>query len=246
MAAPGEMAFGDEYDHLEASLADTTLGDLQSEPMGTTFFVKEFARYVKVSQTRKFIPNFTIMTADKDDPRFDQFYLDGNEIRYFIGLFFEGIPSYMALGFECRDPHPEPVANEYYTKLYVFQLQEGAKATRGPYQWGNNMNLYQNLVRQKIMYNQLFSSTVRYSSTWVLEPDANGERKYIIWKTNHYLFVANMDTKAQCSEINLDEYGFGGVKTILFSTKWASIPPSKLETGKLILDQGEGLILDIP
>ena len=108
------------------------------------------------------------------------------------------------------------------------------------------MDLYQNLVRQKMIYNQLFSSAVRHSSNWVLEPDANGERKYIIWTNDHYLFMANMDTKALSSEIDLNEYGFGGITTILFSTKWALIPPSKLENGKLILEQGEGLILDIP
>ena len=54
-------------------------------------------------------------------PRFDQFYLTGNEIVILSLCFSPDMPSYMALGFECRDPHPVPVANEYYTKLYVFQ-----------------------------------------------------------------------------------------------------------------------------
>jgi hypothetical protein len=35
----------------------------------------------------------------------------------------------MSLGYEQRDPHPVPAPNENYTKLYVFQLDEGPKAT---------------------------------------------------------------------------------------------------------------------
>ena len=54
LAPPGEMAYGDECDHLEASFADSTLGDLQSEPIGTERFVQEFQRYFSLLQTREF------------------------------------------------------------------------------------------------------------------------------------------------------------------------------------------------
>lgn len=50
------------------------------------------------------------------------FYLNGNELRHFVALFLTDMPSYMGLGFECRDVHPKPVANEFYTKLFVFQM----------------------------------------------------------------------------------------------------------------------------
>ncbi|MCC6412959.1 MAG: hypothetical protein IT270_14940, partial [Saprospiraceae bacterium] len=117
LAPPGEMAYGDECDHLEASMADSTLGDLQSEPTYTEKFMRSFAQYRNWLDTRRFAPNFTVMTADKDDPRFDNFYLEGNEVRHFVALFLNDMPSYMGLGFECRDPHPEPAPNEHYTKL---------------------------------------------------------------------------------------------------------------------------------
>ncbi|HMP12896.1 MAG TPA: hypothetical protein PKD70_03380 [Saprospiraceae bacterium] len=64
-----------------------------------------FRPYLDTLQTRTVAPAFTMMTGDKDDPRFDHFYLKGNEARFFIGLFLTDMPSYMALGFECRDPH---------------------------------------------------------------------------------------------------------------------------------------------
>ncbi|MCC6463491.1 MAG: hypothetical protein IT260_23680, partial [Saprospiraceae bacterium] len=96
LAPPNEMAYGDECEHLEASLADSTLGDLQAEPVGTSKFMRDFWQYRHWLETRQFAPNFTLMTADKDDPRFDSFYLHGNEIRYFLGLFLTDMPSYMA------------------------------------------------------------------------------------------------------------------------------------------------------
>jgi hypothetical protein len=65
----------------------TYLGDLQSMVVGSARFIAEFARYHELAQTRSFAPNFTIMTADKDDPRFDEFYLKGNELRLFLAFF---------------------------------------------------------------------------------------------------------------------------------------------------------------
>jgi len=192
LAPPGEMAFGDELEHLEASKADSTLGDLQSEPVGTPFFISEMARYLDILHHRRFAPNFTILTADKDDPRFDQFYLCGNEIRYFIALFLPEMPSYMALGFETRDVHPEPAPNEQYTKLYVFQLSEGPKATKGPFQWGKNHFLYARLIRQKVMSNQLLEEIEQAATRWILPPDPAGLFPLIAWEVGSYSFIANL------------------------------------------------------
>jgi hypothetical protein len=196
LAPPGEMAYGDECDHLEASLADTTLGDLQSEPVGTPFFIRELHRYDALLRTRRFAPNFTIMTADKDDPRFDAFYLNGNETRHFIALFLTDMPSYMGLGFECRDPHPTPAPNEHYTKLYVFQVQEGAKSTKGAYVWGKNQALYAQLVRQKMLSETIGVTIKNAPARWLLAPDPQGERSIIAWTqaTNPaYVFLANLN-----------------------------------------------------
>ena len=198
LAPPDTMAYGDECDHLEASLADSTLGNLQSEPIGSQEFISEFARYRELLETRKCAPCFTLITADKDDPRFDAYYLDGNEIRYFIALFLTDMPAYMGLGFECRDVHHVPAPNEFYSKLYVFHVQEGAKSTQGPYRWGQNHDLYRKLGRQKVYADQILPSIDRQPVRWILPPDPAGEKKVIAWTqagSENYLFVANLDTR---------------------------------------------------
>ncbi len=244
MAPPGEMAFGDEYDHLEASLADSTLGDLQSEPIGTGFWVRELARYVEVLETRNFAPNFTILTADKDDPRFDQFYLRGNEARHFIALFMPIMPSYMALGFECRDPHPQPAPNEHYTKLYVFQLQDGPKGTQGPYRWGGNRVLHHHLVRQKQMAAQLGDLDALGVFEWVFRPDPLGTRKHIAWRLGQYVFIVNLDTASAMAGVRMAESG--NDFEILFSTIGTENVAHRIKDGILDLKAGEGVILRIP
>lgn len=206
LAPPGEMAYGDECDHLEASFADSTLGDLQSEPVGTTSFIRDFAQYRVWLETRQFAPNFTIMTADKDDPRFDKFYLAGNEARYFIALFLTDMPSYMGLGFECRDVHLIPAPNEHYTKLYVFQMPDGAKGTRGPFQWGKNERLYANLVRQKKLADQIIPDIGNAQTRWLVAPDPAGRRKLIAWTQSdipRYVFVVNLDTDNSIENISV-------------------------------------------
>jgi hypothetical protein len=207
LAPPGEMAYGDECDHLEASLADSTLGDLQSEPVGTQKFVSDFAQYRNWLETRKFAPNFTLITADKDDPRFDKFYIDGNEIRFFMALFLTDMPSYMGMGFECRDPHPTPAPNEHYSKLYVFHMPDGPKGTRGPFVWGKNRNLNHKLYRQKILAEEIFELIKDQPVQWLVPPDASGIQKTIVWtqaELPSYVFAANMDTKSGCANLAAD------------------------------------------
>ncbi len=196
LAPPNTMAYGNEEDHLEGSDADTTLGDLQSMVVGTERFVSEFARYHHLLTTRKFAPNFTIMTADKDDPRFDEFYLKGNEIRMFMGLFLTDMPSYMALGFEQRDPHPYPAPNEHYTKLYVFQLSKGDKATHGKYIWGQNGKLFSNLSVLKTISDKISHNINNQVIDWLIKPDPTGKNKIISWTQKEkpqYIFVVNLD-----------------------------------------------------
>lgn len=196
LAPPDEMAYGVEEDHLELSVADTTLGDLQSIPVGTKEFLYQFSRYYEIGQTRSFTPNFTVMTADKDDPRFDSFYLHGNVARLFIAFFLD-MPSYMGLGFESRDIHTQPAPNEQYTKLYVFQIDKGPKTTNGPYQWGQNGQLFYQLTRLKVYADSIREIINGESSQWLLPPDPKGARKVIAWtiKSNPtYIFIANLGT----------------------------------------------------
>lgn len=198
MAPAGFMAYGDEVDHLELSDADATLGDLQSMVVGSTEFLQNFRRYLDILNTRSFAPSFTIMTGDKDDPRFDKFYLSGNEARLFTALFICDMPSYMGLGFEVRDPHPVPVANEYYTKLYVFQIEKGSKATHGPYLWGNNISLFDRLTKIRMQAEALYPEIEQARTQWLIPPDSTGHKKLIAWTQQEqpkYIFVVNLDSE---------------------------------------------------
>ncbi len=243
LAPPGEMAYGDECDHLEASLADSTLGDLQSEPMGTEKFVRDFAQYRKWLETRKFAPNFTLITADKDDPRFDTFYLDGNEIRYFMALFLTDMPAYMGLGFECRDPHPTPAPNEHYSKLYVFQMPEGPKGTQGPYVWGKNRGLYNKISRQKILAEEIFSLIKDQPVQWLLAPDPSGERRVIAWTQAEqpaFVFVANMNPKTGYSALDI-QFPEGNWQ-LCFSTEKEAVEAGLFSGILPVVEAGEGLV----
>ena len=207
LAPPNTMAYGVEEDHLEGSDADSTLGDLQSMVLGSEIFVSSFARYHHLLTTRKFAPNFTIITADKDDPRFDEFYLKGNEVRMFMALFLADMPTYMSLGFEQRDPHPTPAPNEHYTKLYVFQLSEGPKATKTKFQWGKNGELFHNLTILRKISESVCPTLGNQSTRWLIEPDFAGQKKVIAWTQTEnptYLFIVNMDLENKSSEVVLE------------------------------------------
>jgi hypothetical protein len=193
------MAYGDEVDHLEACDAEVTLGDLQSVPVGSEDFLRRFRWYRDVAETRHVTPSFTIMTGDKDDPRFDSFYLAGNELRLFAGLFLTDMPSYMALGFESRDIHNSPAPNEHYTKLYVFEEREGPKATSGPYRFGRNGNLFYHLTRIRLCAGEILPEIAGARCRWLVPPDATAAQRFFAWTqadAPRYVFVANTDTSA--------------------------------------------------
>jgi hypothetical protein len=165
--------------------------------MDTPKFIRDFRQYRYWLETRAFAPNFTMMTADKDDPRFDAFYLKGNELRYFLGLFLPDMPSYMAMGFECRDPHPQPAPNEYYSKLYVFHLPDGPKGVRGPWKWGQNQDLYQRIGRQKALLQRIWPQIQGEAVHWVLPPDPEQSHGVLAWRVGKFLFAANRGDQPQ-------------------------------------------------
>jgi hypothetical protein len=204
LAPAGEMAYGSEPDHLDASEAEVTLGDLQSIAVGTPQFLQQFRWYLDLATSYHFKPCFTMMTADKDDPRFDAFYLKGNEIRLFIGLLLPDMPSYMALGFECRDAHLVPAPNEHYTKLYVFQLAKGAKSTNGSYVFGQNGPLFSNLTRIRKFADEYADASAK--THWVIPPDATGYHKIIAWTyegAQNMLFVVNLEVNNPAKNVKL-------------------------------------------
>jgi hypothetical protein len=199
VAPAGVMSYGDEADHLEASEADVTLGNLQSMSVSDPLFTSELARYCGLAATRSFAPSFTVMTADKDDPRFDAFYLSGNALRLFVALFLGDMPSYCGLGFETRDPHPTPAPNEHYTKLFVFHEQQGPKATRGPYRWGRNGELFCALTRIRELADTIADAIRGQPTRWLIPPDPTGANRLLAWTQEGpvppHLFVAHADTE---------------------------------------------------
>jgi hypothetical protein len=201
------MVYGDEVDHLEASDADVTLGDLQSTAVGSPEFLQRFRWYDDLRATRSFAPSFTVITGDKDDPRFDRFYLSGNALRLFIATFLTDMPSYVALGFETRDIHHQPAPNEHYTKLYVFQEKTGPKATSGPYVWGRNGALFHSITRLRLFVEGIFDQIRGRPTRWLIPPDATGEHKHIAWTqgdgTADYVFLANTDTEHGIQNFNI-------------------------------------------
>jgi len=191
------MGYGEEMDHLEASNADVTLGDLQSTIVGSEEFLQRFRQYLDYLETRDCAPCFTVMTADKDDPRFDEYYRAGNEARLFISYFLTAMPGYMGLGFETRDIHLATAPNEHYTKLFVFQQTTGSKATRGPYCWGKNGYLFSSINRMRLYADSIWKTINNRPVRWLLPPDAVGKNKIISWtqaNNPEFVFVVNTDT----------------------------------------------------
>ncbi|CCH55435.1 hypothetical protein BN8_04694 [Fibrisoma limi BUZ 3] len=195
LAPPDTMGYGDELDHLEAIEADSTLGDLQSTVIGSPLFVDRFQTYYHWLKTRQFAPNFTVMTADKDDPRFDEFYRTGNLFRYFTALFLTDMPSYVGLGFEVRNLHEQRGANEEYTKLYVFRIEDDRqpdKVTHGPFEWGQNADQFVIIQRMRQLAEQIWPQITGKRTQWLVAP---GEADYVVWtheETSGYVFAAAM------------------------------------------------------
>ena len=181
IAPPGVMAYGDELEHLDASGADVTLGDLQSRRVDSPEFFQQLRWYRDIAATHRVVPSFTVMTADKDDPRFDEFYLRGNEARYFAALFLADMPSYTALNFACRDPHYIAAPNEQYTKLYVFHETDGPKATDGPFRFGRNGYLFYRISRIRLFAEEVLPDLRGATVRWLSPPDATAGRQHVAW-----------------------------------------------------------------
>jgi hypothetical protein len=207
LAPRNVMVYGDEVDHLEASDADTTLGDLQSTSIGSPAFIQRLRHYHDLAVTRSFAPTFAVITGDKDDPRFDEFYRQGNALRLFMALFLGDLPSYVSLGFATRDVHHRPAPNEHYTKLYVFQERDGPKATRGPYVWGKNGALYHDVTRLRLYAEGILDEIRGRPTRWLIPPDPAREGRHLAWTQGdgsaEYVLVANTDTEKAIENVNV-------------------------------------------
>jgi hypothetical protein len=203
LAPPDTMGYGSEPDHLEAIEADSTLGDLQSMVVGSPEFKRQFGIYYQYLKTRRFAPNFTVITADKDDPRFDEFYRTGNISRYFTALFLTDMPSYVGLGFEMRNLHLERGANEEYSKLYVFWIEDERqtdKVTHGPFEWGQNADQFVAILRIRQFAEIIWPDIVGKETRWLVGPNESAKTDYIAWthagpsgqSRPGYIFAASM------------------------------------------------------
>ena len=227
LPARDTFQFGEELDHLEASLADATLGDLQSTVVGSPTFLGRFRRYLDDLATRRTAPAFTVMTADKDDPRFDALYEGGNEARLFTALFLPDMPTYTGLGFEVRDIHREPVENERYTKLFVFRERGESnvypsKARHGShFIWGENHALFDRLSALELYADGLLPAIAGASTRWLIPPDATTQRGTAAWTqagAARYVFVVNYDLTRSSGYFGIPALDQDVVLTAEFST----------------------------
>ena len=230
LAPPNVMGYGDELDHLEAIEADATLGDLQSLAVGSGEYMQRFADYDCYLRTRQFAPSFTVITADKDDPRFDGFYHRGNVVRYFIALFLTDMPSYYSLGFETRQANTSRNKNETYSKLYVFQIHddlESDKVTHGPYEWGKNTDQFAVLSRIRDFAEAVWTGIEGKNVRWLLAPDATAQRKLVAWQVDNYVFVANLDTENETHLTDLETQNW----QLIFNTHDSDLEAKTIQAG---------------
>ena len=219
--------YGEELDHLEASLADATLGDLQSAVVGGHEYLRRFRRYLDDLATRRCAPAYGVMTADKDDPRFDEYYRAGNELRYLTALFLTDMPSYTALGFELRDVRHEPAENERYTKLFVFwergshTLYPSKAREGGEYVWGENVELFESLSRIRRFAEKALPKIEASSTRWLVPPDSTTLRGTSVWtqaEKPKYVIATNADLEFESGYFGIPGLDQAVVLEPVFST----------------------------
>lgn len=222
LVEPDSMSYGDELQHLEAIEADSTLGDLQSTVVGSDEYMQKTEKYYQWLKTRKFAPNYTLITADKDDPRYDGLYQTGNHLRFFVALFLTDMPSYMSLGFETRNLHLQRGPNEEYTKLYVFEIQddrEADKVTHGAFSWGKNFEQFAIFGELRTLAENIWDEIKGREVRWLAEPKEN--QQLMVWTLQDYtkyVFVANLNPNNPIDEHVLREVTFNHPLKLLFDT----------------------------
>ncbi len=234
LAARDVFQYGEELDHLEAAEADVVLGDLQSTVVGDEEYLPRFRRYLDDLAIRRAAPAYTVMTADKDDPRFDVFYRAGNEARLLTALLLTDMPSYVGLGFEIRNVHLEPAPNEHYTKPFVFEetgdsnVYPSKARFSDDYVWGTNDELFARLTRVRVFAEDLLAELGEAARTrWLLPPDATARRGLVAWTQDPdslptgarpHLCVVNYDLDAGTGYVGIPGLPADARLTPVFST----------------------------
>lgn len=238
--------FGEELDHLEASEADVALGDLQATVVGDAEYLRRFRRYLDDLATRRTAPAYTVMTADKDDPRFDEFYRAGNEARLFTALLLTDMPSYTGLGFEIRDVHTEPAPNEHYTKTFVFEergdtnVHPSKARFSDQYVWGENQDLFDRLTALRVFAEELLDELGPATTQWLLPPDATTLRGLVAWTqapgslptdASRHVCVVNYDLAHHSGFFGLPALSPDAVLTPVFTTEGSPDPTAVRHNG---------------
>ena len=238
LADPDVMTYGSEVEHLTASHAEVVLGNLQSMVPGSGEFQDTLTAYLEIAEATPVTPAFTVITADKDDPRFDHFHHHGELARLFTGLFLGALPLYYSLGFEQRDRHFAPAPNEYYTKLYVFQEVHGPKSVTGPWQWGDNLDLFAAQQQLHAAAGEILPDLLPTTEKVHVTPDG-----LVHWERSsegdayRYRFVVNFAAEARTIP-PISETGLESPVTIF---SWPSLTTSL--TGEALLPAGAVLCL---
>ena len=151
------------------------------------------------------------MTADKDDPRFDGSTAQATRPRLFLRCSSPTCRATSGLGFETRDVHDAPVANEQYTKLYVFHehgdsnVYPSKARFSDTYIWGENDDLFTSITRLRTFVEDTLADITGTATQWLVPPDATTLRGTAAWTqkpatmppgTERYLFVVNYDLGA--------------------------------------------------
>ncbi|MEM8583928.1 MAG: hypothetical protein AAGF87_06650 [Bacteroidota bacterium] len=181
LAPDNYMSYGSEVDHLLASKAEVALGNLQSTVPGSEVFLSELANYRSIADAQSLKPCFTVITSDKDDPRFDRFYTHALSARLFMAILLTDWPAYYSLGVEQRDPKYYPWPNEYYTKLYVFHLESGPKSRHGPYRWGGNRSLFDQLDSLNRFVSNNWKKLRVKKTSWLIAPTPDNGYALLVW-----------------------------------------------------------------
>ncbi len=162
------------------------------------------------------------MTADKDDPRFDEFYQYGSIVRYFIALFMTDLPSYTGAGFEVRNQHLVRGKNEEYSKLYVFQIfdeEEPDKYTTGPYLWGQNSEQFDQISELRRLGESLLPDFAGQPLRWHIHPDPTLSQYYVAWQIQQYVFVCNLNTTDACKHVSIPQKTEDQAISLVYSSR---------------------------
>ena len=104
----------------------------------------------------------------------------------------------------------EPASNEFYTKLYVFQIEEGNKATKGSYRWGQNGSLFFNIQQINVLADQLFKIDGNPIFSDLSSLKLFKEKKILSWQLmfggDKYLFITTLNLKKNPYKFDLNGY----------------------------------------